>query len=430
MTFGFIKDMTVKKDKLVVGLDIGTSKVSVVVAEVTAGEQGSEELNSGHADRVNVLGFGTALSKGIKKGVVTNIETTVEAIKEAVKKAALMADVDIKAVQVGITGEHISCLSSNGVIALKEKEIGQREIESVLESAKAVAIPFDREMLHVIPSEFSVDGQDSISDPRGMSGVRLETNVKIVTGASTPVRNILKSCERAGLEVIDLVVNSLASAEAVLTQDEKDLGTVVIDMGAGTTDIVLFHEGSICHTAVIPIGGNNFTNDIAIGLRIPRHDAEKIKKENGCAMLSLVREDEEIELSFENERTDKGISRRYLVEIIQPRAEELFGLIMEEIRRNGFHSRMNSGVVLTGGAVCMEGLDVMAEHILELPVRTGTPRTFGGGEDITDDPAYSTAAGLTVFGLEENLTAQGFKEENIFTGFKDRVMGWMGEMFS
>ncbi|MDH4028208.1 MAG: cell division protein FtsA [Nitrospirota bacterium] len=422
MRFGFFKDTGTKNDRLLVGLDIGTSKICAAVGEVCdTGLPGGRD--------VNIIGLGVAPSKGIKKGVVTNIESTVESIKEAIAKAETMAGVEIKAVQIGISGEHIDCFSSHGIIAVKEDEIGQREVDSVMDAAKAVAIPFDREILHVIPAGFTINGQNGITDPRGMAGVRLETNVRIITGAATSVRNLVRSCQKAGLEVLDVVVQPLASAEAVLSQDEKDLGTVVIDIGGGTTGIAIFHEGSICHSAVLAIGGNNFTNDVAIGLRISTHEAERIKKEHGCSMLSLLKGDEEIDVGSEDERSNRRIPRRYLVEILQPRAEELFSMIREEITGRGFYRKMSSGVVLTGGAVLMEGMDVMAENILELPVRIGVPAGMKDLREAAGDPSYAAAVGLAVFGAEDNLAAQGINKGNVLDGMSSRLKGWFSETF-
>ncbi len=427
MNFGFIKEMEVSNGSLVVGLDIGTTKICAVVAEVSS--EGNGHFNVSNVRDVNILGIGTALSKGIKKGVVTNIENVVGSIKEAVQKAETMAGIDIKAVHMGITGGHIDCLTSHGVIAVKEKEIGQREVNNVIDAAKAVAIPFDREMLHVIPVGFTVNGQDGITDPRGMGGVRLETNVQIITGDARSIQNLISGCRKAGLEVVDVVFQPLASAEAVLSQDEKDLGVAVIDIGGGTTDLAIFHEGSICSTAVTAIGGNNFTNDIAIGLRIPTHEAEIIKRSHGCSMMSMVNGDEEIEIRHDIGRVSRKIPRAYLVEILQPRAEELFSLMKEEITGKGFHKHMNSGVVLTGGAALMEGMDVMAENILELPVRIGKSVCTGSSEDIIKSPEYATGVGLALYGLDEFITEDGPGNGNIFSGITTKMKGWVAGIF-
>jgi cell division protein FtsA len=429
MAFGFIKDIASTKDsQLIAGLDIGTTKVSAVVGEINiSGKAPGRETNS---SSIRILGVGTSPTRGIKKGIVTNIEAVVESIRSAVNEAETSADVDIKAVYVGITGGHIGCLSSHGVIAVKEREIGQKEINSVIDAAKAVAIPFDREILHVIPAGYTVNGENGITDPRGMAGVRLETNVQIITAAATSVQNLVRSCQKAGLEVIEVVFQPLASAGAVLTHDEKNLGVALIDIGGGTTDMALFHEGNICHSRVFTVGGNNFTNDLAIGLRIPSQEAEDIKKRYGCSMISLVKDDEEIEVRHTEGKIFRKIPRRYLVEILQPRAEELFTLIKEEITDKGFHKYMNSGVVLTGGAVLMEGMDVMAENILELPVRIGKPECIESTVNGIDNPVYATGAGLVVYGAAESLKTEGLSSNgNILSGITNRVKGWIKEIF-
>ena len=430
MHFGLIKEVDVKSGKLFVGLDIGTTKVCAIVAEVSCnGTDRNALMNNGiKGCDVNIIGVGSVPSDGIKKGVVTNIESTVESIREAIKEAEATSGVEIRAVHTGITGSHVSCLSSNGVIAIKDGEIGQNEVDSVIDAARAVAIPFDREMLHVIPVGYAVDGQDGITDPRGMGGVRLETDVQIITCPATSVKNIVKSCQKAELEVMDIIYQPLASAEAVLTQDEKNLGIAMIDIGGGTTDIALFQNGNICHSAVFALGGNNFTNDVAIGLRIPTLDAEKIKKRYGSSMISLVKDDDKIEIGS-NGRTGRTIPRSHLVEILQPRAEELFALIKEEISGNGFYEYMNSGVVLTGGGVMMEGMDVMAEHILELPVRIGNPDGFSGVTKNICNPMYSTGAGLIFYGAHENMMEQALNGGSIFSGITGRMKGWVGGLF-
>jgi cell division protein FtsA len=422
MNFGFIKEVEIKGGSLVVGLDVGSTKICAVVGEESAGNGDHFQRMKGRG--VNIIGVGTASSKGIKKGVVTNIESIVDSIKEAVQKAEAMAGIEIKAVHMGITGGHIGCLSSHGVIAVKEKEIGQREVDNVIDAAKAVAIPFDREMLHVIPVGFTVNDQDGITDPRGMGGVRLETNVEIITGDANSVQNLIRACNKAGLEVIEVVFQPLASAEAVISQDEKDLGVAVIDIGGGITDLALYYEGSICSTSVLAIGGNNFTNDIAIGLRMPTREAEKIKRTHGCSMISLVDSDEEIEIRHDNGNVCRKIPRSYLVEILQPRAEELFSLVKKEITEKGFHKNMNSGVVLTGGAALMEGMDVMAENILELPVRIGKPVCPGSAE--IGSPVYAAGVGLALYGMEEGMTEEGQGRGNILTGIKTKMRGWVG----
>jgi cell division protein FtsA len=423
---GLLKNKSVKNEKLVVGLDVGTTKICAVVGEVSAAGGMNDR---GRAFGLNIVGVGMAASRGIKKGVITNIEHAAESIREAVKEAETAAGIDIKDVYTGITGAHIGCLSSQGVIAVKEKEIGQKEVNSVIDAARAVALPFDREMLHVIPVGYTVNGQNGITDPRGMGGVRLETSVRIITGAATSVQNLIRSCEKAGLEVLDVVFQPLASAGTVLTPDEKELGVALVDIGGGTTDIALFHEGNICHAAVLAIGGNNFTNDVAVGLRMPAQEAENLKKKHGCSMLNMVKEDEEIEIRLAGGSISRSIPRSYIVEILQPRAEELFSLVKKEIMEKGFHTQMNSGVVLTGGAVLMQGLDVMAENILELPVRIGAPGGVEGPADVIASPVYATGAGLALYGAEEAMMEEGFGNGRVLHGIKNRMQGWL-KMFS
>jgi cell division protein FtsA len=426
MHFGYIRDISAKHDHLVVGLDVGTTSVRVVVGEAVPEKRSGDRDSS---SRLNIIGSGMVSSRGIKKGVITNIEIMAESIAEAVKEAENTAGVEIRAVHAGITGAHIGCLSSHGVIAVKEDIIGQKEVNNVIDAARAMALPFDREMLHVIPSGFTVNGQNGITDPRGMGGIRLETNVRIITGASTSIQNLIRSCGKAGVEVIDVVFQPLALAETVVNSDEKELGAAVIDIGGGTTDIALFHEGNICHTAVLGIGGNSFTNDIAVGLRIPAREAEELKKRHGCAMLSMVRDDEEIEAGHSGAKISRSIPRSYLVEIIQPRAEELFGLIKKEIVDRGFHKNMNSGAVLTGGAALMEGMDVMAENMLELPVRIGSPGLVEGPEDITGEPLYSTGIGLSLYGAGEEYTDHEFGKGSMFSGLSAKMSSWFRGAF-
>jgi cell division protein FtsA len=406
--------MGVKNGELIVGLDVGTSTICVVVGEVNEG-------------KVDIIGVGNSRSKGLKKGVVVNMESTVESIKRAVGEAEMSAGVAIKAVYAGTAGGHIKSIPSNGIIAVKDKEIGQREIDRVIEAARAVAIPFDREILHVIPVGFTVNGQNGITDPRGMEGVRLEANVRIVTGSATSVHNLIRSCQKAGLDVIEVVFEPLASAEAILSQDEKEIGVAIVDIGGGTTDIAMFQEGNICHTAVFSLGGSNFTNDIAIGLRTLAPEAETIKRRYGSSMLSLVKEDEDIEIGYEDERQHRRIPRRYLVEIIQPRAEELFALVREEIRAGGFHNMLSAGIVLTGGAASMEGMDIIAENMLELPVRIGNPTGVGGITGVIGRPEYVTGAGLVIYGAKEIIREQRFCSDRMFYGMVTKMKGWAKE---
>jgi len=426
MPFGFIKDVTAKNSRIVAGLDVGSTRVCVVVGEVCPPKK-SGTNGDGIAGRENhrglrLIGMGYAPSRGIKKGVVINIEQTVESIKEAVRMAEEQTGVDIRTVTIGVTGSHIGYIPSQGVIAVKEKEIGRMDVEMVLDAARAVATPFDREVLHVIPTEFIVNGQGGITDPTGMAGIRLEAKVQIITGSASSIRNLVRCCEKAGLEALDVVFQPVAAAEAVLTRDEKDLGVALIDIGGGTTDIAFFHEGHMSHFSVLAVGGGNFTNDIAIGLRLPFQEAEQVKKGHGCTMLSMINSGEEMNIGCGEGKPARNIPRTHLVEILQPRAEELFGLIRDEITGRGFHNLLNAGVVLTGGAVLMQGMDVMAENILALPVRAGTASGIEGPPDIIGNPSCAAVAGLALREAEAcfaELDGNGF-----FHGIKSKMIGW------
>jgi cell division protein FtsA len=408
-----------RKENLMVGLDIGTTKICAIVGEIKDG------------GRIDIIGIGSHASRGLRKGVVVNIESTVESIKKAVEEAELMAGVDIKAVYAGIAGGHIKGFNSRGVIAVKDKEISKSDMDRVIDAARAVAIPLDREVLHILPQEFIIDNQDGIKEPLGMSGVRLEAEVHIVTGAVTSVQNIIKSCHRADLEVLDIVLEPLASGEAVLTQEEKDLGVAVVDVGGGTTDIAIFLDGSIRHTAVLAIGGNHLTNDIAVGLRTPSMEAEKIKKKYGCALTSLVMDDETIEVPSMGGRAPRVLSRQVLSEIIQPRAEEIFELVNREIRKTSYEEMIASGIVLTGGTAIMEGIPEVAEDILELPVRRGKPINIGGLVDIVNSPLYATGVGLVLYGAKGEGAGGTLKftDENLFGRVLSRMKEWVGELF-
>ncbi len=338
-----------KHAQLLVGLDIGTTKICVIVGEIAEDK------------RIDIIGIGTHPSKGLKKGMVINIESTVESIKHAIEEAELMAGVEINSVYTGIAGGHIQGLNGHGVIAVKEGEISKSDVERVLDAAKVVSIPGDREILHVIPQEFVVDGQDGVRDPVGMSGTRLEVRVHIITGAVTSAQNIVKCVKKAGLETMDVILQPLASSEAVLTPEEKDLGVLVVDIGGGTTDMAVFVEGAVRHTAVLPIGGNHLTNDIAIGLRTPPIEAEKLKIRYGCAMTELVKENETIEVPSVGGRTPRIMSRQLLSEVIEPRAEEIFTLVAAEIEKAGFAEKVPAGVVLTGGSSLTPGMMELCE---------------------------------------------------------------------
>lgn len=411
-----------KKGKLIVGLDVGTTKVCALVGEVNPIRRSGGSLLSNRVkeDGVEIIGIGNAPARGLRKGAIVNIEDTARSIKSALQEAQAMAGIDIKAVYAGIAEAHINSLSSNGVIATRGKEITQKDIERVIEAARAVAIPLDREVLHVIPSGFIVDGQNGINDPRGMAGVRLEAKVRIVTATLTSVQNLIKSCKRAGIQVIDIVLGPLASTEAVLTEDEREIGVGIVDIGGGTTEIALFYEGNLCHVSVLTVGGNNFTNDVAIGLRTHLPEAERIKKTYGCALLGMVQPDEEIEITYAGDKPPRRLPRRHLIEIIQPRAEELFSLIGEEIKKSGYYNLLASGVVLTGGVATMRGIDVMAENILGLPVRIGVPKYIGGTQ-IVCNPEYATGVGLILHGAKESIAERSFNGGSLFSSAINKI---------
>lgn len=407
--------MAKKPDNLLVGLDLGTTKVCAIVGEIKDREQ------------VDIIGIGISPSYGLKKGVVVNIDSTVESIKKSVQEAELMAGVEINSVYVGISGSHIKGLNSRGVVAIKNREVGPSDVARVIDAARAVNIPMDQQVLHVLPQEFIIDDQDGIKDPLGMFGVRLEAKVHIITGAVTSIQNIVKSCSRAGLHVNDLVLQPLASSRAVLTQEEQDLGVAVVDIGGGTTDMALFLEGSLYHTEVLNIGGNHVTNDISVGLRTPSSDAEKIKIRYGCALTSLVKHEETLEVPSVGGRAPRSLSRQILSEIIEPRVEELFGMVLQRLKKTGYEDMIVSGVVLTGGTALMDGIQDAAERALGMPVRRGTPKNIGGLMDVVNSPIYATGVGLVLHGAE-NLQETPRK---IRRGSGEGVMGkfwkWLGE---
>jgi cell division protein FtsA len=379
-----------KKDKHYIGLDIGTSKVCAIICEATA-EEG----------KLEIIGIGSFESKGLKKGSIINLDATVHSIKKAVEEAELMAGISAEAAYVGIAGGHIRGFNSRGVITVshKNREITEDDVQRVIDAAKSVQIPEDREILHLIPQEFIVDDQCGIADPVGMRGSRLEVRVHIVTGAITSIQNVITCVNRAGIEVMDTVLVQLAASEALLSEDEKELGAGLVDIGGGTTDLAVFHNGSICHTAVLPFGGDHFTNDIAVGLRAPIPEAGKIKVRYGCAMKSLIDEDDTIEVPTVGGRKPKLLSRQVLCEIIQPRAEEIFSLVSREIEKAGYEEIMNAGLVLTGGSSLLEGIADVAEQVFDLPIRIGLPGGMGGLIDVVNSPKYAVAVGLVQFGF-------------------------------
>ena len=405
------------KSSLIVGLDIGTSKVCAVVGEMT--ERGME-----------IIGVGSHPSQGLRKGVVINIESTVDSIKKAVEEAELMAGCEINSVFTGIAGGHIKGFNSHGIVAVKNKEVTQRDVDRVIDAAKAVAIPMDREVLHILPQEYLIDDQDGIKEPLGMSGVRLEAKVHIVTGAVTSAQNIIKCCNRTGLNVVDMALEPLASAEAVLTPEERELGVALVDMGGGTTDIALFHDGAVKHTAVLAIGGNHLTSDIAAGLRTPIGEAERIKQRYGYARTSMVTKDERVEVPSVGGRNSRTISRQILCEIIEPRLEEIFQLIRREIAKSGYEGSLASGVVMTGGSTLLPGMIEMAEQLFSMPVRLGVPTHVGGLVDVVSSPIYATGVGLVLYGMkrqEKNFFR--IREDNLFGKVKNRMVDWFSEFF-
>jgi cell division protein FtsA len=407
--------MAKKQDRqLIVGLDIGTSKVVALVGEVGADQS------------IEIIGIGSQPSRGLKKGVVVNIESTVQSIQRAVEEAELMAGCEIHSVIAGIAGSHVRSLNSHGVVAIRDKEVSQVDVDHVIDAAKAVAIPADQKILHVLPQEFIIDGQEGIRDPVGMSGVRLEAKVHIVTGADSAAQNIEKCIQRCGLAVDDVVLEQLASSYAVLTDDEKDLGVCLVDIGGGTTDIAVFSHGAIRHTAVIPIAGDQVTNDIAVSMRTPTQYAEDIKIRYACALSQLANPDESIEVPSVGDRPARRLARQTLAEIVEPRYEELFGLIREELRRSGFEEVIAAGIVLTGGSAKMEGAIELAEEIFHVPVRLGMPAGVKGLSDVTVNPVHATGVGLLLYARDHALP--GNRGRSLGAGAKtmlDRMKSWI-----
>jgi len=402
--------------ELIVGLDIGTTKICAVVGEV-------------NPEGIDIVGIGTHPSAGLRKGVVVNIETTVESIKKAVEEAELMANCEITSVYVGIAGSHIQGFNSHGIVGVKGAEINQRDIDRVIDAARAVAIPPDREVIHVLPQEFIVDDQSGIQDPRGMSGVRLEAKIHIVTGAVSSAHNLIKCANKAGLDVADIVLQSLASCEAVLNKEEKDLGGALIDFGGGTTDLAIFKGKSVKHTAVLALGGNNLTNDISVGLRTPMAEAEKTKVKYGTCLIDNVGKDETIEVVGVGGRKPRTLSREILAEILQPRVEEIFSLINREIYRAGMEEVISSGIVITGGSSLLEGVVDVAESVFNLPTRIGKPVGFKGLVDVVNNPMYATAVGLVLYGARSQPNKKfRIRDRNIFNRITARMKKWFKEI--
>ena len=398
---------------LIVGLDIGTSKVVSIVAEVSA------------ENEIEIIGLGSCRSRGLKKGVVVNIESTVQTIQSAIQEAELMAGCNIHAVFTGIAGNHVRSLNSHGIVAIRDNEVTAGDIERVIDAARAVAIPADQKILHIIPRDFIIDGQEGIKEPIGMSGVRLEAKVHIVTGAVSAAQNIIKCVRRCGLEADDIVLEQLASSYSVLTEDEKDLGVCLADIGGGTTDLAVFTNGAISHTEVIPIAGDQVTNDIAVALRTPTQNAEEIKVGHACALAQLANPDDTVEVPSVGNRPVRRMSRQTLAEVVEPRYEELFSLVQAELRRTGYERQIVAGVVLTGGSSNMQGVVELAEEIFHVPVRVGTPQYVSGLVELVKNPIYATGVGLLLYGLrQQQYRTHPKRIDSGASGVWNRMKSW------
>ena len=404
---------SVETENMIVGLDIGTSKVVAIV--------GKRKMDG----TIEVVGIGSNPSRGLKRGVVVNIETTVQAIQRAVEEAELMAGCRIHSVYAGIAGSHIKSLNSHGIVAIRDREVTQADIDRVIDAAQAVAIPADQKILHILPQEFVIDSQEGIKEPMGMSGVRLEAKVHLVTCAVNAAQNIDKCVKRCGLEVDDIILEQLASSHAILTEDEKELGVCVVDIGGGTTDIAVFTGGAIRHTAVIPIAGDQVTNDIAMALRTPTQNAEEIKIKYACALTQLAGADETIKVPSVGDRAPRDLSRQALAEVVEPRYEELFTLVQSELRRSGFEDLIPAGIVITGGSSTMEGVVELAEEIFHMPVRLACPQAVSGMTEVVNNPIYATGVGLLIHGFRQMDLgrAPALKGEDAPTLF-ERMKAW------
>jgi cell division protein FtsA len=401
---------------LIVGLDLGTTKTCALVGEV-------------HKEGIDVIGFGSTPSKGLRKGVVINIENTVDSINKVMEEAELMSGCKISGVYTGIAGSHIRGLNSHGVIGIKDGEVTKHDINRVIEAAKAIAIPLDREIIHILPQEFVVDGQNGINDPLGMSGVRLETNVHMVTGLASSAQNIVKCANRTGLAVKELVLQPLASSESTLEEDERELGVVLVDIGGGTTDIAFLKGGSIRYTSVLALGGDHITSDIAVGLRTSLTQAEELKVKYGSTVYSHTAKDETLDVMFMGGSNPRKISRQFLCQIINSRIEEIFKLVYKEILKTGYRDLVAPSVVLTGGTSLLDGIDKTAEQILNLPVRVGYPNTVGGLSEIVKSPVYATAVGLLLYGMKHTSNGNGTKGyKNIFNKMTQSAKSWFAEV--
>lgn len=407
--------MAKKTEKnLIVGLDIGTTKVMALVGEV---------MDDGG---IEVVGIGSHSSRGLKRGVVVNIEATVQSIQRALEEAELMAGCEIQSAFTGIAGSHIRSLNSHGIVAIRDREVTQTDVDRVIDAAKAVAIPSDQKILHILPQEFIIDSQEGVKEPIGMSGVRLESKVHIVSGAVSAAQNIVKCVQRCGLDVSDIILEQLASSYTVLNEDEKELGVCIVDIGGGTTDIAVFTDGAIRHTAVIPIAGDHVTNDIAVALRTPAKNAEEIKVKQGHAIPSKVEEleSEAIEVPGVAQRPPRTLSRQALAEVINARYEELFALVQEELRRSGFENLVAAGIVLTGGASRVEGAAELAESVFNMPVRLGSPQHVSGLTDVLDSPSYATGVGLLIYGQKQQQNETVLSKGNNQNGLWARMKRW------
>ena len=406
--------MNKKTDKnLIVGLDIGTSKVVAIVGEVTT------------SGEIEIIGLGSHPSRGMKKGVVVNIESTVQSIQRAIEEAELMAGCQINAVYAGIAGSHIKSINSHGIVAIKDREVSDSDLDRVIDAARAVAIPADQRILHILPQEFIVDDQEGIREPIGMSGVRLEAKVHLVTGAVGAAQNIIKCVRRCGLDVDDIILEQLASSYSILTEDEKELGVCLVDIGGGTTDIAVFSDGAIRHTAVIPIAGDQVTNDIAVALRTPTQYADDIKIKYACALRQLANPEETIEVPSVGDRPPRKLSRQTLAEVVEPRYDELLGLVYAELRKHGFEDMLAAGVVLTGGSSKMEGVVDLAEEIFHMPVRLGVPQFVSGLSDVVSNPIYATGVGLLIFGEQhQHPGTHYFSADGGMKGIWERMKNW------
>ena len=406
-----------RKSDVLVGLDIGTTKTTAIVGDVT--ETG-----------IDIIGIGTSPAKEMRKGVVVNIDNMVESIKTAVEEAEHMSGCRINSVYVGIAGNHVKGQNSLGIVSIKGREVDEDDVQRAVEASRAIAVPMDREIMHILPQNYVVDGQDGIKDPIGMSGVRLEAKVHIVTASSSSIQNIIKSVNRVGLDIDDIVMEQLAASEAVLSSDEKDLGVVLIDIGGANTAIAIFAEGSIKHTAILPVGGNYLTSDIATGLRTPLNEAEIIKLKYGCALTSMIPKEETIRVASVGGREDREVSRQILGRIVEPRMEEILSFVSKEIVRSGFEDLLAAGIVLTGGTSLLPGINELAEQVFDMPARRGNPTGVGGLSDVVNSPAHTIGVGLIVYGSKqlEGESVYG-KKVNIFGKMTRSIKKWISEFF-